>query len=103
MKTLATEAVAPREDRPVTRLLHDEPNARVVCFQLLAGQSVKEHRSASTVLVQVLEGEGLFRGEDGERRLAAGEAAVFAPGETHAIDAPDGPLRFLAVIAPGPS
>lgn len=74
----------------------------MVCFQLLAGQRVKEHRSASTVLVQVLEGEGIFRGEDGERRLAAGEAAVFAPGETHAIDAPDGPLRFLAVIAPGP-
>jgi quercetin dioxygenase-like cupin family protein len=103
VKTLATEPVAPREDRPTTRLLHDEPNARVVAFQLLAGQRVAEHRSASTVLVQVLEGEGVLRGEDGERRLAAGEVAVFAPGETHAIDAPDGPLRFLAVITPGPS
>ena len=102
MRALATEAVEPRQDRPTTRLLHDEPNARVVCFQLLPGQRVKEHRSASTVVVQVLEGEGVFRGEDGERRLSAGEAAVFAPGETHAIDAPDGPLRFLAVIAPGP-
>lgn len=103
MKTLATEPVAPRGDRPDTRLLHDEPNARVVAFQLLPGQRVAEHRSASTVLVQVLEGEGVFRGEDGERRLAAGEAAVFAPGETHAIDALDVPLRFLAVIAPVPS
>ncbi|HEU0078239.1 MAG TPA: AraC family ligand binding domain-containing protein [Longimicrobiaceae bacterium] len=103
MKTLATEPVAPRGDRPTTTLLHDEPNARVVAFQLLAGQRVAEHRSASTVLVQVVEGEGVFRGEDGERRLAAGGVAVFAPGEAHAVDAPDGPLRFLAVITPGPS
>ena len=103
MRTLATEAVEPRGDRPVTRLLHDEPAARVVAFQLLPGQRVAEHRSASTVLVVVTEGEGTFRGEGGERRLAAGEAAVFAPGEMHAIDAPDAPLRFLAVIAPGPS
>ncbi len=103
MRTLATEPVVPREDRPTTRLLHDEPNARVVCFQLLPGQRVAEHRSASTVVVQVLEGEGVFRGADGERRLGTGEAAVFAPGETHAIDALDVPLRFLAVITPGPS
>jgi len=103
MKTLETEAMVPREDRPATRLLQDEPNARVVAFQLLPGQRVAEHRSTSSVLVVVLEGEGTFRGADGERRLAAGEAAVFAPGEMHAIDALDVPLRFLAVIAPGPA
>ncbi len=103
MKVLDTQPAVVREDRPATRLLHDEPNARVVAFHLLPGQRVAEHRSPSTVLVQVLEGEGVFRGEDGERRLAAGDAAVFAPGEVHAIDAPDGPLRFLAMIAPGPS
>jgi hypothetical protein len=79
MKTLATEPVAPREDRPTTRLLHDEPNARVVCFQLLPGQRVAEHRSASTVLVQVLEGEGVFRGENGSGASGRGRRRCSRP------------------------
>jgi quercetin dioxygenase-like cupin family protein len=91
-----------RPDRPSTRILHDEPNLRVIAFHLLPGQAVPPHRNASTVLVQVVAGVGRFAGEDGEATLRAGEAAVYRPGETHAITALDEPLVFHAVIAPRP-
>lgn len=89
-------------DRPASAVLHDESNVRVVCFHLLEGQSVPPHHSDGTVIVEVLSGTGVFRGKDSEATLSAGAAAVFAPGELHAIDARSGPLRFHAVIAPRP-
>jgi quercetin dioxygenase-like cupin family protein len=92
----------PRPDRPATQLLHDEPNLRVVAFHLLPGQVVPPHRNASTVLVEVVAGSGRFTGEGVEATLAAGAAAVYAPGETHSITALDEGLRFRAVIAPRP-
>lgn len=101
MKVLA-EGPEGRIDRPASAVLHDESNVRVVCFHLLEGQSVPPHHSDATVIVEVLSGTGVFRGEDSEATLPAGAAAVFAPGELHAIDARSGPLRFHAVIAPRP-
>lgn len=94
---------APRAERAASALLHDHADARVVGFTLQPGQTIPAHESASTVLVHVVAGSGTFRGADGATTLAAGQAAVFAPGETHAIEAGDAPLRFLAVIAPRPS
>lgn len=103
MKALDPTLPAPRAERPATHLLHDEPNMRVVGFRLLEGQEVPAHRSDSSVLLTVTEGEGLFRGADGEEvLLAAGEMVAYAPGETHSIAARGGPLRFVAVIAPRP-
>lgn len=102
MKALPAGAPAPRPDRPATQVLHDEPNARIIAFHLLPGQEVPPHRNPSTVVVQVVEGEGLFRGEGEEAHLRAGETVVFAPGETHSMRPVGGPLRFLAVLAPGP-
>jgi quercetin dioxygenase-like cupin family protein len=102
VRALATEEPAPRDDRHATALLHDEPNARVVAFRLLPGQRVAPHSSASTVIVHVTAGEGLFTGQGEARTLRAGETAVYAPGETHAIDAGEAELRFLAIIAPRP-
>jgi quercetin dioxygenase-like cupin family protein len=94
---------APRPERYGTELLHDEPNVRVVGFLLGDGQSVPPHRSDSTVIVQVTEGEGLFRGEDGEARLAVGGAVVYRPGELHSMEPIESPLRFLAIITPRPA
>jgi regulator of cell morphogenesis and NO signaling len=85
-----------------TRVLHDEPNLRVIAFHLLPGQAVPPHRNASTVLVQVITGRGRFVGDDTDATLEAGEAAVYRPGETHFIEALDEPLVFHAVIAPRP-
>ena len=102
MKILSWDAVRVREDRPATAIAHDEANARVVVFHLAPGQRVPPHSNRSTVIVTVLEGAGTFHGEEGEAVLRAGQSAVYAPGEEHAITAGDGPLRFQAVIAPRP-
>ncbi len=97
------EGPAPRDDRPATMLVHDEPNIRVVSFHLLPGQEVLPHTSESTVLVQVIEGSGTFVGETGEVRLEPGSTAVYAPREVHSMRASDGErLRFLAIITPRP-
>lgn len=102
MTPLESAAPASRPERPATRVLHDEPNLRVIAFHLLPGQTVPPHRSTSTVLVQVIAGHGRFAGEEAEATLRAGEAAVYQPGEMHSITALDEPLVFHAVIAPRP-
>lgn len=102
MKVLRLETTRVRDDRPATGIAHDEENARIVAFDLLPGQKIPPHRNASTVIVSVVEGSGTFRGADGEAVLRAGEMAVYRPGEEHAIEAGNGPLRFVAVIAPRP-
>lgn len=104
MNVLATAGPDPRAERPATQLIHDEPNARVVCFNVQPGQAVPPHTSDSTVVVQVLEGDGIFRGEGGEARLTQGQAAVYAPGELHSMEpAGEAALRFLAIITPRPT
>jgi quercetin dioxygenase-like cupin family protein len=102
MIVLDSAAPPPKPQRPATRVLHDEPNLRVIAFHLRPGQAVPPHHNASTVLVQVVAGSGRFSGGDGEATLRAGECAVYRPGETHAITALDEPLVFHAVIAPRP-
>ncbi len=101
MRKLA-DGPEPRAERPATVVLHDEANARIVAFRLEPGQRIPPHHSNSTVIVQVTAGSGTFIGEDGRALLSAGETAVYAPGETHAIEAGDEPLRFLAILAPRP-
>lgn len=93
---------AERSDRPASAVLFDHEHARVVGFNLLPGQKVAAHRSDSTVTIHVTSGSGVFRGADAEHTLSAGEIAVFAPGEVHAMDAGEEPLRFVAVITPRP-
>lgn len=101
---IALDSAAPpaRADRPATRVLHDEPNLRVIAFHLKPGQTVPPHHSASTVLVHVVTGSGRFTGADAEAMLRPGESAVYRPGETHSIEALAEPLVFHAVIAPRP-
>lgn len=101
MKVLNLDTARVWEDRPATAVAHDEENARVVSFALLPGQRVPPHRNRSTVIVSVLEGSGTFSGAGGDVLLHAGEMAVYAPGEEHAIQAGGEALRFVAILAPG--
>jgi quercetin dioxygenase-like cupin family protein len=101
MKVLS-QGPAARSDRYATELVHDDANARVVAFHLQPGQSVPPHTSTSTVLAHVTEGRGRFMGSEGDALLEAGQSLAWLPGELHAIEAGDGPLRFLAVITPRP-
>lgn len=102
MKLLPADPPAARAERPATAVLHDEPNARVLAFHLSPGQAVPPHHSTSTVVVHVVSGSGTFRGADGEAALTAGQSAVYAPGETHSMQAGDEPLHFIAVLTPAP-
>lgn len=103
MRVLDHRGPDPRSDRPATQLLHDDADARVVAFHVASGQAVAPHTSPSTVLVHVIEGEGIFRGAHEEARLGPGECAVYAPGELHSMHpAGQGSLRFLAIITPRP-
>ena len=122
MKQIDPTTVPENPDRPATQLLHDEPNTRIVAFNLLPGQvgnaclyGATGGRSFIAGMVgqrfavrnsgahTVVEGTGDFTGDDGEVRLQAGEAVVYSPGEVHAIRAIEHSLRFIAVITPRPA
>lgn len=112
MKTLrpasaARAAVAAHPDRPATAVVHDDADARLVVFRLAPGQAVPPHRSASTVMLTVIEGSGLLSGEsDGapvERPCVAGDVVTYAPNELHGMRADgDDELLLLATITPRP-
>ena len=99
----ARAAVAPSPSRPATATIHDSADARLVVFRLAPGQAVPPHRNASTVMLTVLEGEGVLSGGDGERACRAGEVVLYEPNEQHGMRATGGgELLLLAVITPRP-
>jgi len=102
-KEVAGRAGARSPDRPATAILAESPNVRLIVFRLLPGQSVPRHRNASSVVVTVLEGDGILSGADGDRRCAAGEVVMYDPSEMHGIRALDSELLLLVAIAPNPS
>ncbi|HEU4643392.1 MAG TPA: cupin domain-containing protein [Gemmatimonadaceae bacterium] len=95
-------AVASREDRPASALVHDAPDARLVVFRIEPGQEVAPHTSPSTVILTIAEGSGVVLGGDGERAVRAGEVVAYEPNERHGMRALDERLVVLAVIAPRP-
>lgn len=103
----ARAAVAANPARPATAVVHDSPEARLVVFRLAPGQAVPPHRNRSSVQLTVLAGHGTLSGEEGgvpvERRCAAGDVVLYAPGELHAMRADDAELLLLASITPRPS
>jgi len=107
-RAAARAAVSTNPARPATAIVHDSPDARLVVFRLAPGQAVAPHRSASTVLLEVLDGAGTLSGEaDGgaadERACRAGDAVLYAPNELHGMRAGDGAeLLLLATITPRP-
>jgi quercetin dioxygenase-like cupin family protein len=98
----ARDAVAASSTRPATATMLDTPDARLVVFRIEPGQSVAPHHSVSTVILTILEGEGVVLGKEGERSCRAGDIVVYEPGETHGMRAIDKTLKILATIAPRP-
>lgn len=98
----ASTAVAPNPNRPATATLHDSADLRLVVFRLAAGQSVPPHRSASTVALTAISGQGFVRGADEEHAVSAGETVVFEPNELHGMRAAACELVLLATITPRP-
>lgn len=88
-------------DRPVSRLLHDAPQMRVVVFGLEPGQEIPPHTVASRVLLHVLLGRGAFLTGKGEEPAYPGAFVVTEPDEPHGLKAAERTV-MLAVIAPRP-
>jgi quercetin dioxygenase-like cupin family protein len=98
-------AVGARPDRPATAVLHDSDDARLVVFRIAPGQAVPPHRSPSTVLLQVVDGAGMFTGEGGDLPVGTGDVVVYAPHALHGMHAAaEARTMFvvLATIAPRP-
>jgi quercetin dioxygenase-like cupin family protein len=80
----------------------DTADARLLVFRIEPGQAVAPHHSVSTVILTILEGEGLVLGKEGERACRPGDIIVYEPGETHGMRAVDQTFKLLATIAPRP-
>jgi len=98
----AVRQAHPAHGRPAMTMLADSADARLLVFRFEPGQSLPPHRNGSTVIVTVLEGEGVFSGAEGEQQCAAGQVMTYAPSELHGIRALDAELLVLVTIAPSP-
>lgn len=87
--------------RPITQLLHDSPNARLVIFGLEAGQEITPHVSASEVYMHVVEGQGDVLVGETRHPAMAGDLFVCAPHVSHGFRA-ETRMVVLATITPRP-
>jgi quercetin dioxygenase-like cupin family protein len=97
-RTASGAAVAARPDRAATAVVYDAPAVRMVVFRLAPGQSVAPHRNPGTVVLMVVEGEGVLSGETEEQAVRTGDVAVYEPNELHGMRAGEAPLHLLATI-----
>ena len=88
-------------DRPVSKLLYDSEEMRIVVFGLNAGQEIPPHTTSSRVVLHVVQGKGDFLTGSGERPAHAGAFVVTEPNEPHGLKANEKTV-LLAVIAPRP-
>lgn len=88
--------------KPISQLLAETPEMRIVGFYLQPGQEVPPHTSASRVLMTVLKGRGHMGTGAGVRPVGSGDWAACEPNEPHGFSA-DEEMVVLAVIAPSPS
>jgi redox-sensitive bicupin YhaK (pirin superfamily) len=91
LRTLSVEPHKPK-------ILHSaRGEARSILINLPAGQGLKEHQVHERAYVVVIEGEV----DLGGHASGPGAAAVFDPGERHAVEAISD-TRLLIVLAPWP-
>src|SRR5690242_581599 len=101
-RAIARDAVAARPGRPATALVHDSPDARLVLFRIAPGEEVPSHTNASSVILTVLQGSGVFKGPDVEVAVQTGAIVTYDPNELHGMCATTEPLVVLATITPRP-
>ncbi|NPA31994.1 MAG: cupin domain-containing protein [Aquificae bacterium] len=91
-------------EKPVSEVVYEDENAKVVRFYLKAGQEIKPHSSPSSVYITVLKGRlNFFLGkENEEREVGAGDTVFYEPGELHGFRALEDSV-VEAVITPKPA
>lgn len=90
------------EQGPQARLLADSQDARLVGFALRAGQEIKEHRSPSQLLVQVIDGNLTFTVAGQSFALCAGMVLQVGAGRLHHLRATSDTLMLL-IMTPSPA
>lgn len=69
----------------VSRILVDNDLLQVTQFTFGAGQTLSEHTSSRAAVVQVLEGELVFRLNGEDNLLRAGDCLYMAPDTPHSV------------------
>lgn len=87
--------------RPLTQLLHDSPQSRLVVFGLEAGQEIEAHVSASEVHMHVVEGLGDVLVGETRHPASRGDLFTCAPHVPHGFRATTR-MIVLATITPRP-
>lgn len=87
---------------PGVTVLADTGAARSVLFAFRAGQQLKEHRTSSQIMVQVLRGRVLFTAADQSTDLKAGTLLHVEANVPHSIMARTNAI-VLVVLTPSPS
>ncbi|MBX3048131.1 MAG: cupin domain-containing protein [Anaerolineales bacterium] len=102
--SLLEDIVFKDEAANIQPMLVDE-SGRVMRFALKPGQKIKPHRGPQIALLMiVLRGRGLFRGEDDTPvECGPGTMLVFEVGELHGAQALDEELVFLAILRQTPA
>lgn len=89
-------------DGPGVTVLADTGAARSVLFALRAGQQLKEHRTSSQILVQVLRGRITFTAQTRDIEARAGTLLHVEASVPHSITAHTNAV-VLVVMTPSPS
>jgi quercetin dioxygenase-like cupin family protein len=87
-----------RADRPYVQVLSDLGAARVVLFAFRAGQQLKEHRTSSQLLVQVLRGRITFATADNSVSLQAGMVLQLEENVPHNVIARTDAVMLLTML-----
>ncbi len=98
----ALAAMAASPDRPASAVIHDTDDVRLVVFRLEQGQAVPPHTSVSSVVLTVLDGDGILSAASTERRCSKGDIVLYEPNELHGMRAEYGRMLLLATITPRP-
>lgn len=87
---------------PAVTVLADTGDARTVLFAFKAGQQLRDHRTSSQVLVQVLRGLIVFAAKGAQVRARAGMLLQLEAGVPHSLEAITNAVVLLT-LTPSPA
>ncbi|GAB6065702.1 cupin domain-containing protein [Aquifex pyrophilus] len=89
-------------EKPISELVYEDANARVIRFYLKGGQEIKPHTSPSSVFITVLKGRLIFISEKEEAEVSQGSTVFYKPEELHGFRALEDSV-VEATITPNPA
>jgi quercetin dioxygenase-like cupin family protein len=92
------DLVAYQDGSVVSRTLLKEPAGTITLFAFDAGQSLSEHTTPHTALVQVLDGEFEITLAGENKRVAKGQVLLMPAGKPHALVAEVPSTMLLTMI-----